>query len=97
MEAASEPGVRSNLPAAFLQQRTSGYGHQAKRAWKVEIKEQYGESRVRAISPGCIRVGDPQPAEWNSEFGTGSIRVGNVLHCIIPDHFLDRAEPYPGL
>ena len=91
VEAAPEPGVHG-LPAAF--QRPPGYGHQAKR---VQIQGQYGQSRVRAISPGCIRVGENPPPEWSSEFGLGNIRVGNVLHRIIPDHFLDRAEPYPGL
>ena len=85
----------AGLPAAFVR-RGPGSAN-ARRAWKVVVQGQHGQSRVRAISPGCIRVGDPQPAEWVSEFGMGSIRVGSVLHRIIPDHFLDQADPYPGL
>ena len=62
------------LPAAFVR-KGPGYAN-ARRAWKVVVQGAHGQSRVRAVSPNCIRVNETPPANWIQEFGLGSITVG---------------------
>ena len=83
------------LPAAFVG-RGPGYAS-ARRAWKVVVQGQHGQSRVRAVSPNCIRADETPPANWIQEFGLGSITVGRYRHRILPDLFIEGAEPYPSL
>ena len=64
------------LPAAFVR-KGPGYAN-ACRAWKVVVQGAHGQSRVRAVSPNCIRVDETPPANWVQEFGLGSITVGNT-------------------
>ena len=91
-----EPTPESaGLPAAFVR-RGPGYAN-ARRAWKVVVQGQHGQSRVRAVSPNCICVDETPPANWAQEFGLGSITVGNYRHRILPDLFVEGAEPYPSL
>ena len=86
---------RFDVPAAFTQGRKPpGY---AKRAWKVVVQGGQGQARVRAVSPHAIRAEETPPAGWVQEFGLGSLVVGSYRHRILPDSFIEGAEPYPNL
>ena len=76
------------LPAAFHQGRKGPAYANARRAWKVVVQGAEGQSRVRAVSPNCIRVDETPPANWIQEFGLGSITVGQYRHRILPDFSL---------
>ena len=81
---------------AAFHRKGLGYAN-ARRAWKVVVQGAHGQSRVCAVSPNCIRVDETPPANWIQEFGLGSITVGQYRHRILPDFFIESAEPYPSL
>ena len=91
------PQPRFEVLAAFHQGRKPpGYAN-ARRAWKVVVQGAQGQARVRAVSPNCIRAEETPPPGWVQEFGLSSLVVGSYRHRILPDSFIEGAEPYPNL
>ena len=64
-------------------------------AWLVRVQTAAG-LQTRAVAPGGLRRGEPANSNWHSEFGLGTVQIGNGAYRILPDSFMRNATPYPG-